>query len=232
MSIRTEAEENLRVIRSLMEKATVYRAISAPAAAVGGILALAGLFAFGNWASGDHRNHPTDISTAAFLGLWLGILVIAGVANCVFLHRDAKRRNEQFVSAGMRWAVSALAPPFLVAGFFTLVALTAARPGTIVSVWTFCYGLALLATSHFAPKSLIRLGWTFLFAGFVSLSFLVYWDVAALSGRLNDPGPAEARVRSVSILGAQKWMALSFGAFHLIYAGCAWPRGARARTDA
>ncbi len=226
MSIRTEAEENLRIIRSLMEKATVYRAISAPAAAVGGVLALAGSFAFGNWASGDHQRQAAEVSTAAFIGLWLGVLAIAGVANCVFLHRDAKRRNEPFVSSGMRLAVSALAPPFLVAGFFTLFALKAARPGLIVCVWTFCYGLALLATSHFAPKSLIRLGWTFLIAGFLSLSFPLYLDILALSG-----GNVEARLRSVSLLGAQRWMALSFGVFHLIYAACAWPRGA-ARAEA
>ena len=38
MNERTRAEEHLRVIRSLMERATIYRAISAPTALVGGLL--------------------------------------------------------------------------------------------------------------------------------------------------------------------------------------------------
>ena len=37
---RSKAEENLRVIRSLMERATVYRAIAAPAALVAGFLSI------------------------------------------------------------------------------------------------------------------------------------------------------------------------------------------------
>ena len=41
MDERKRAEEHLRVIRSLMERATIYRAISAPTALVGSILALA-----------------------------------------------------------------------------------------------------------------------------------------------------------------------------------------------
>ena len=38
MSDRESAEENLRVIRSLMERVTTYRAISAPSALVAGLL--------------------------------------------------------------------------------------------------------------------------------------------------------------------------------------------------
>ena len=37
---RSNAEEDLRIIRTLMERATIYRAISAPTALVGGLLAI------------------------------------------------------------------------------------------------------------------------------------------------------------------------------------------------
>ncbi len=40
MQTATEAEEHLRVIRSLMEKATIYRAVSAPTALAAGMAAL------------------------------------------------------------------------------------------------------------------------------------------------------------------------------------------------
>ena len=41
MDERQRAEEHLRVIRTLMERATIYRAISAPTALAGGLIALA-----------------------------------------------------------------------------------------------------------------------------------------------------------------------------------------------
>jgi hypothetical protein len=40
MHERERAEEDLRVIRTLMERATIYRAISAPTALAGGVLAV------------------------------------------------------------------------------------------------------------------------------------------------------------------------------------------------
>ena len=40
MDERQRAEEHLRVIRTLMERATIYRAISAPTALAGGLIAL------------------------------------------------------------------------------------------------------------------------------------------------------------------------------------------------
>ena len=50
MSDRARAEEDLRVIRSLMERATIYRAISAPTAFVAGVLSIlsAGLIYLNN----------------------------------------------------------------------------------------------------------------------------------------------------------------------------------------
>lgn len=75
--------------------------------------------------------------------------------------------------------------------------------------WTAFYGLALLATMNFAPKSLITLGSGFVFVAliwFVLLSSPALMDVEAVR-RYLDP-------RVV--------MALTFGIFHLIYAACAW----------
>ncbi len=43
MATHSEAEEHLRVIRSLMERGTIYRAISAPVALAGGLCSIGGL---------------------------------------------------------------------------------------------------------------------------------------------------------------------------------------------
>ncbi|MEO8351592.1 MAG: hypothetical protein ABI680_07670 [Chthoniobacteraceae bacterium] len=209
---RAQAEENLRVIRSLMEKATIYRSISAEAAAVGGALAVLSSLVVGNpW-----RSEIRAASASAFVSVWLGILIITAASNFFFLWKDARRRDEMFVSSGMRLALRALLPSYIVAGAFTVSVWFGAGLGMVVSAWIICHGLGLLATSHFAPQSLTRLGWAFLIAGLISIVPLcVAHPVAA-------PGLRSA------LAAPECWMAGTFGLFHLIYAACTWPRKAKA----
>ncbi len=234
MPHRSDAEEHLRIIRSLMEKATIYRAISAEAAAVGGVLAIGASFAFGNWLVAWAR----PVEPWKFFALWLAVLALAGVCNAALLYRGARKRGEAFASTGMRMAVSALLPSFLVAGFFTalLAPLGPSLLGTpsfpparcyewMVTIWLICYGLALLATAHFAPRSLWWLGWAFLIAGLAALPQMILAQSGFLGGSgIYDPRRIE---EIIALSNAQRWMAGTFGLFHLIYAACTWPRRAR-----
>ena len=225
MPSRSEAEENLRVIRSLMEKATIYRAISAEAAAVGGVLALAASFAFGNWLALAHPPSPAAVSERSFVMLWLGVLGVTVAANIGFLWRDSRRRQEYFVSSGMRTALRALLPPYLVAAFCTAWTFFsfALDPVALVTVWIICHGLALLATSHFAPRSLGILGWMFLLSGLALTQRFkpIAYQVSAI---VLSPEQRATWPENGAILTAQLWMALTFGLLHLIYAACTWPR--------
>ena len=206
MSIRSEAEENLRVIRSLMERATVYRAISAPGALIGGIGSVALLILA--------LIPSRTVEIVPFPASWIGVLAFTTVANFWLLHRDATRRQEAFISPGMRLALRAMLPALLGGGVCLFVkgdgghALTA-------SLWVLFYGISLLAASHFAPKSICWLGRAFFVAGAVLIvgGALVFnrW------GGGNQTGIAHM------IMGA------TFGVFHLAYAACAWPREAMAK---
>lgn len=204
---RAQAEEHLRVIRSLMEKATIYRAISAEAAAVGGVLAVAGSFAFGNpWRGEMIASEP--VWGLKFVAVWLGILFLTAAANVFFLWNEARRRDAKFASSGMRLAARALLPAYLVAGAATLMFGFRGLMQVLVPVWIVCHGLGLLATAHFAPRSLSWLGWAFLLAGLGCIP-----SIASASGDL---------------FAVQRWMAGTFGLFHLIYAVCTWPRKSKA----
>lgn len=212
-----EAEEHLRVIRSLMEKATIYRAISSPAAALGGLLSIGASFAFGSWwplSTAADRMPEQPVGTMQFLLLWLAVLAVTGVANLYFLWRAARERKDFFVSPGMKAAAKALLPNYLVAAVLTGLFVSVSMPAMLVPVWIVCHGLGLLATAHFAPRSLVRLGWAFLFAG-LAAGFLSVplWEMGA-SDALHYRG----------ILTGQLWMAATFGLFHVIYALCTWPR--------
>src|ERR1700749_4947678 len=102
------ASQQLRVIRSLMERATVYRSISAPTALVGGLLSLGG-FAPAYYAK-HHSEHP--LSPNQFLIVWLVILALTCLTNLIFLSRGAALRGEPFFSPGMKCAFMSLAPAF------------------------------------------------------------------------------------------------------------------------
>jgi drug/metabolite transporter (DMT)-like permease len=71
-------------------------------------------------------------------------------------------------------------------------------------IWVLCYGLALLATASFSPKSLTRLGWAFVIAGLVL--FLAWASNGEVRDLRTDLGPA-------SLV-----MALTFGLLHVVYA--------------
>jgi hypothetical protein len=211
MPNRSEAEEHLRIIRSLMEKATIYRAISAPTALVGGLLALiaAGiLWRLTPAQDGEPENWPD--MRLYFLMPWLLVLALTGAANMCFLWRDARLRGDPFISPGMKAALTALAPSFLVAGYCTFFLVGCFSSGAVLglpTIWMVLYGVGLLATSHFSPRSIHVLGWSFLVAGLASLTgaWILPW--------LREPW---------QICNLQ--MAATFGLFHIIYAACTWRR--------
>lgn len=195
MQIRFEAEEHLRVIRSLMEKATIYRAVSAPTALAGGIAALVvaapPVQAFFNQCAGASSFHVR----------WALALFVTVLINGILIVREARRRGDPIVSPGMRAAFRALLPPMLCGGIFFCLF----DGGDVASFLAIFYGLGLLATAHFAPRSIMWLGWSFLLAGLAVF----------LLDALNRLHPA---------LTPDIIMVATFGGFHFFYAMCTWPR--------
>src|SRR5271168_2832700 len=126
MTDSDSASRQLRVIRSLMERATIYRSLSAPTALVGGLLSFGG-FATAYYAK--HHRHQS-LSPGEFLMVWLVILALT----------------------------------LLTAGMLTFLI---HRPIHLALLWITLYGMALLATQHFAPRSLVVLGGFFFLTGCV-----------------------------------------------------------------
>lgn len=77
-------------------------------------------------------------------------------------------------------------------------------------IWIGFYGLALLATMNFAPRSLSVLGWAFMLTAAIWITLLA----TGASQRVAVRGqPAIVMV-----------MGLTFGIYHLVYAACTWRR--------
>jgi hypothetical protein len=211
MPIQSEAEDNLRVIRSLMERATIYRAISAPTALVGGLLCVIAC-ALLYFAFAPSRYEDVVAYHFWFFTTWFAALALTIAANTFFIWRGARQRGEPFISSGMKLALISLLPSMLCAVFFILFVYKFIHASFFLpAVWMLCYGLGLLATSHFAPRSMILLGWVFLVAGFVAFPFLLHCDYTF-------SGPPNFYAASNFLMGT------TFGLFHIIYAACTWPR--------
>lgn len=202
------AEEDLRVIRTLMERATVYRAISAPSAMVAGLLAVLA-------AGGIYFNNEVNsvigrpIRPREFVIIWIVVLVLVGAANALFLWREAKNSGRPFVSSGMKLALRTISPNLLIPLAFTVwfyqTGYLGAQELELVVVWVAFYGLALLSTGLFAPRSLTVLGWAFLLTS-LSVPVLIP-TIDNLTGDVPD-----------TVMG------VSFGLYHFIYGACTWPR--------
>ncbi len=208
MNDRSRAEEDLRVIRALMERATIYRAISAPTALVGGVLSILSAV-FIHLSNHSQSLIGRVIRPREFVFIWIDVLILTVVINAFFVWREARSSGRPFISPGMKLALRAIAPNLIVPAIFTLWFLKIGFLGAVelelVVIWVVFYGLALLSTALFAPRSLAILGWAFLLTG-VSVPVIAN----AVEG-LPDNVPTMV-------------MGLTFGLYHLIYAACTWSR--------
>jgi hypothetical protein len=193
------AAENLRVIRTLMERSAIYRRALAPMMLLAGSAGTAAATA--GWLAGIE-------APRAFSGYWLGVAVLT-IAGCfLLLRRQALRDGEALWSPPTRRVLQALLPA-LVAGLLcsaiVLVKVGAAEEKTASLVglfllplgWVVFYGCALHAAGFFMPRGIKLFGWTFILGG-CGLSALGAPDV---------PRP----------LYAHGVMGLFFGGFHLAY---------------
>ena len=151
------AVENLKIIRSLMERATIYEAISAPSALCASVIAF--VTAALTWSA----------SPQEFLYAWLGAVVLTNGINALFIARSSKSKNEPFFSPGMRHTLQSVSPP-LVSGAIvgSAVILSGGNALFTASLWVTFYGLALLAMQSFAPKPITGLGAAFTAAGIMT----------------------------------------------------------------
>jgi len=195
MTNREEAAEQLRVIRTMMERATIFRALSGETALIGGAAALGAA-----WVSEAYRGWE-------WAGWWIGGLLLVLAFNVYQILRVARSHQRPFWSAGLKLALRGALPSIVAGGFLGLLFVRSGEPSAdklAACLWILHYGLALLAIREFAPKSMVWLGWAFVITG-----------VAALAGATNVGAPFLAQL--VSPLNASGLMAIAFGGFHLIY---------------
>jgi hypothetical protein len=205
-SLQGTALEHLRIIRTLMERAHIYRAVSAPAALIGGVLSLlvAAIGVKHNTFTPNTETMSNAFRDREFLFAWLGVLVVSGIANLLLLMRESRGKGEPLMSDGMRMALRAIVPPMLTGGVLGVCLIWFNQDLELAAlVWILCYGLALQATVSFAPPGIIRLARAFLIAGQV-LTIVWFWN-GGLGMFQREEAPASI------------FMGVTFGLFHVVY---------------
>jgi hypothetical protein len=208
MNDNSTAEQNLGAIRGLIERGQTYRAVSARTALTGGVLSIltAGAIYVNDEVTRilDRPVRPRELAFA-----WLGVLFLTVIVSVLSLWRAARDSGGVVNSRRMKLALRTIAPYLLIPAAFTGWFLTTGYLGAaeldLVVVWIAFYGLMLLSTAVFAPRSLALLGWAFLLT---SLSVPVFSDI--IDNRVGD-------VPTVL-------MGVTFGLYHLIYAAFNWRR--------
>ena len=229
MTEQERAAENLGVIRSLMERATIYRAISWATAFFGGILAviLSTLLYFReDRAIGGSEDAPSLMSEEAWIGCWLFAMLITGVFNSILIARKSAISKATFFSPGLKMALRGLVPPMLAGGVLGMghVLSEGGTAAGCAAIWVICYGLSLLATIGIAPRSIRWLGWIFLLSGVVA--YLYVWsDDGHPLPFIGSFDPFESPMLEANLI-----MGICFGVFHLIYGVIVMQLSCKGRT--
>jgi hypothetical protein len=180
------AEHTLETIRTLMERSQRYEHISGYSGLVAGAAVLSGCLLLGSdWLPFSPRVN--------FALVWAGVLTVAVCGHCALTFARARERGEPAWSRQARTVVLAVLPNFLASMAASIVMWRIDRLDFLPGIWLLLYGCGALATSFFAPRSMLALGLICFALGIVSLTI---------------------------VPGHPLWtMAIGFGATHLAFGG-------------
>jgi hypothetical protein len=162
------AVDHLQVIRTLMERTTLYRRTLAPIMLTIGCLGiLAGVI--GWW---------WRLDTSKTFGVFWGTISLGALCLAYLLaRRQALKDAEPFWSPPTRRVTQAVLPPFF-AGWILTLALFLPRGQELLLAWWLLpswgilYGCALHAAGFFTPRGMKWFGWVFIFTGCALLVIL------------------------------------------------------------
>ncbi len=204
------AEDNLQVIRTIMERAALYRRTLAPVMLSTGVI---GVSAAGVGLLAAVR------SPLGFVGLWLVVAVLATLVSFLIVRRQAITAQEPFNTPASRRVFGAMHPPFTTGALLTVpfiaywsvdstTGTVASGPLTaLVCTWAGFYGCGLNAAGQYSSRGVRLLGWGFIGAGPVLGTLYVGGYLVP------ELGSHSLWTNPHAIMGA------TFGGFHLVAAG-------------
>jgi hypothetical protein len=183
-----EAEENLRVIRELMERSTKYSTFSGLSGVLAGAASIVGCLV--TRTLGQQPLDPTAFRVS-FLTTWAVVILFAIGADYLLTKRRAARVGKHILSRLGKQMFLGSTPGLGTGALLTLYFMSHNLLSDIYPVWMLCYGIAVCAVGLFSQKEVSYLGAAFLVAGAMTLLLLPTWGLPM--------------------------MAVTFGGFHIAY---------------
>jgi len=161
------AAEHLQVIRTLMERAALYRRALAPIMIFNGVTGLAAAALGWTLKVGSPRG---------FILYWAGVSGVTMAGSFLLVRRQALKDSEPFWSPPTRRVIQALLPPVVAGLLISAVVLMNVRSapadlGDAMGMfwlplsWVVLYGCAFHAAGFFMLRGMKLFGWAFILAG-------------------------------------------------------------------
>jgi hypothetical protein len=194
-SLDTSASRQEDVLKDLRSKEAAYYQLSGSLALLAGTLSIS--MAAYLWIQSQRGFAITNLQ---FYLLWL---LVAGVSTAIFFIflRSRFCKAPRF-SHRLQVTLVLIAPALLCGTLIPLwLCLSEHRQAYIATHWMIFYGLALLSTAPFAPRSILALGWGFLASGLLAIAVVIFGhDLRVFDTRT-----------------AALFMFWTFGLLHLLY---------------
>ena len=157
-----EAEENLKMIRNLMERSTQYSTFSGLSGVFAGLVSIVGCLV--TQAMGKVDDRPIE-----FIVTWAIVILVAVGADYLLTKRRAAEVGKRVLSRLGRQMVIAAIPGLGSGSLLTFYFMQHKMLANIFPVWMLAYGIAVCATGLFSQREVSALGAAFLVAGAFSL---------------------------------------------------------------
>lgn len=191
-----EAEQNLRIIRDLMERSTKYSTFSGLSGVLAGLISIIGCLIQGLYIV----RLPPAQKTTAFIWHWAVVIALVIGVDYILTKRRARLVGKTILSRLGKQMLLASTPGLGTGMLLTLYFVHRGMMDEIYPFWMLTYGIAVCAVGLFSQKEVSRLGWAFILAGTLTLLTQTFAATHALGAQFG-----------------LVMIAVSFGGFHIVY---------------
>jgi hypothetical protein len=165
---RVRAEEDIKLIRDIMEKSARYTHFTGLSGVISGFLGLAGCWAT-VWIA---LKFSFEQQKSLFIITWVAVLVLALVQDFALAQRNAKRSGGSIWTPATYQVLKAVFPGVFVAFIISLECLREGSYAAIPCIWALGYGAALCAAGMVSTREVSTYGVIQLVTGSLGLLLL------------------------------------------------------------
>ena len=168
--------DQLRDIKTIMDRSTRFLSLSGLSGILAGIYALAGAFAVHLIFDKTQSVYLKFGSPTFYLicGIAVGVLLLAVLTAFIFSKAKTKKTGEKLWSSSSKRLMVNFSIPLAAGGIFGISLLQNGMYGLISPVTLIFYGLALLQASKYTLETIRSLGILFIILGLINCWFIGY----------------------------------------------------------